>query len=233
MSQHNRAPATDRRLAQMAVASLILSVAFLAFNLPQTPHNSLWLIRGQESPRSVTWLWLDVVLAHEVGKPVMLRGYLWNEGAGEHFFDVESDGGLEIEMNGASVYRRPAKGAMMAESFSVELPAGATAITVNYQTADPITPRYEVSLSEGGRLIAPWRLYPDEPTPQLVTRQRGAWYGLYLGLALLVTSGVTGAIAALRSLTVSRRELLSAAAITAAAIAVRVIVALERYQTAP
>ncbi|HKZ69617.1 MAG TPA: hypothetical protein VJ020_06040, partial [Anaerolineales bacterium] len=165
----------------LAGVALAVGAIFIALSFPRTKYNHLLAAQSGRPPRPVTWLWLDALDVSGEGETVTLNGYLWNASAGNHRFDVTSDGGVTIRFEDAIVYARPAKGGLITESFSVEAPSGAVPITIEYQAAAPLPPRVEFNLREGSQLIAPWRLYPTAPEPGQVSQQWWAWHGLWAG----------------------------------------------------
>lgn len=208
-------------------------VALLAFNFSATRNNSLSLTFNNQPPRPITWFWLDAASLGVRGGAAQLEGVLWNDSSEPHTFAVTSDGQVELWLGNTLVYSRPAKGEVVTETFEVTLPAGASPLKLLYTLTSPITPRFEVSLKEGGRLIPPWRLYTSTPTPETVSAQRRAWILLWVGLGLVAASFVAGVVLELSSFNLARIELILIAGILAIAIVVRIVVALERYQVGP
>ncbi|MFQ6014048.1 MAG: ArnT family glycosyltransferase [Anaerolineae bacterium] len=222
-----------RILSLLAIAAAIVGLALLVTNFSKTKQNHLLLAIDGEPPGPITWLWLDAVTLNRGGIPAIIGGYLWNESPGERRFEVTSDGAIEIWLNDELVYSHLPHGEVKSEAFTAVLPSGAIPLKVNYQTATPPTPRYEVSVKEGRRLIAPWRLYPTEPTPEMIVQQRLAWYGLYAGLGLVTAGSLLGAGLFLASLQRPLQEWLAVTGVVLLAIAVRLAVVVERYQVAP
>ena len=217
----------------LAGVALAVGAIFIALSFPRTKYNHLLAAQSGRPPRPVTWLWLDALDVSGEGETVTLNGYLWNASAGNHRFDVTSDGGVTIRFEDAIVYARPAKGGLITESFSVEAPSGAVPITIEYQAAAPLPPRVEFNLREGSELIAPWRLYPTAPEPGQVSQQWWAWHGLWAGLWLVAAGFLVGVGVATHSLAATRRDWVAIAGIAAVATALRLAVAYERYQTVP
>ena len=225
-------PAIDK-LKWLCIAAIVVGAGLIGASFPQIRHNGLSTAINGVASLPATWLWIDAVTANESNATVTLSGVLWYEAAGRHEFEVVSDGMVEVRLNDTIVYSHPARSPMQAETIVVELPAGSSALSLHYQVANPHTPRYEVSLRENGRLIAPWRLYTAAPTTNVVQSQWLAWIGLWIGLGLIAIGSLSACGMGGYALRWSWREWAVVIGIVAAAIIARLWVVAERYNTSP
>ncbi len=235
MSISTNSPKTGHNglvLQTISVASLIVGALLVAVSFPYLKNNGVAIQVNDEAPRPTTWLWLDAVMAGS-GASVTFTGTLWNDSAGSHTFEVVSDGALEIRFNDQLAYQHPTRGQLATETFTADLPAGASTVSIQYQVANPFTPRYEVSLRENGQLIPAWRLYAQPPTADLVLAQRWAWAGAQAGLFLFGLGSLLACLIGGLGLGRSRREWGLVLGIVILAMGVRIWVVLERYNSAP
>ena len=216
-----------------AAISGIAGVLLIVVNFARVRSNHLLLFIDGQLPVKSTWLWLDAVQLNAADKEVVFDGYLWSTSAKTETFDLVSDGNVALRINSETIYERGEHGSVHTDPVMIPLRAGANRIEVRYRTATPPTPRYELSLRQAGTLLPPWRLYPDEPDEGVVERQRRVWFGLRLGIGLVAAGALLGSLAALVSLSAEWRDRMLILLVVALAIGVRIVVAYERFFSAP